>query len=88
MDEENLDELMDLDDAAPLLGLKNGTSVRSYIYRGVLEARKIGHNLLVTRRQINAYLAMKKGSGKQYHPRKPRTPPIGYIDPQKVILPR
>lgn len=88
MDEENLDELITLADAAPLMGVKDGRSVCQYIRRGLLKATKFGPMWLTTRRQINAYLAMKKGSGKQYHPRKPRTPPIGYIDPQKVILPR
>jgi len=93
--DDDLDELMGLDDAAPLLGLKNGNAVGVYVRRGVLEARKIGHKLLITRRQINAYLDKKLGPGLRYSstPRtdrtaahKPRTTK-DYIDPQAIILP-
>lgn len=81
---EDPDELLTLNDAAPLLGLKNGNNVRSYIRRGLLKAEKFGPIWTTTRADINAYLAMKKGSGKHYSTTRQRK---RYIDPTKVILP-
>ena len=83
-------EYICLTDAAPLMGVKSGSVVLAYIRRGLLSATKIGPMWVTTQADINAYLSTKRGMGRPRGSKQtqPRTPPIGYIDPQKVILPR
>ena len=64
----NLSDFVTTEEAADMLGF-HANSVRNMVYRGVLDYRKFGYFVLISKKSLKEYMDRTKGMDK-YDPRR------------------